>query len=183
MIARFCSQCGAALPGAPPIRCAACGADHWRNAKPAACALVLRDDEVLLARRAISPWLGGWCAPGGFCDAEEHPIETAERETLEETGVRIRVTGALGIWLARYADDQTDREADEISVAYYLAEAVDERARAADRTETAEVGWFPLDAAPEPLAPPEVLPGILSEARVAVAAGRAATPLSDRPGA
>ncbi len=46
-----------------------------------------------------------WCAPGGFCEMGEHPIETVEREVLEETGYRVRRTGYIGVWVDRYADD------------------------------------------------------------------------------
>lgn len=181
MIARFCSQCGTALAAPPPTRCSACGADHWRNAKPATGAVVLDGTRVLLTRRAHGPWRDGWCVPGGFCDTGEHPIDAAERETLEETGTRIRVTGSLGIWLARYADDQTDADADEISVAYYVAEPLEGNARAADPAEVAEARWFELDALPDPLAPPEILPAILRAAQAAVIAGATSTPLPDRP--
>ena len=45
-----------------------------------------------------------WDVPGGFCDVGEHPIRTAEREVFEETGIRIRVVGFLGVWLDTYAD-------------------------------------------------------------------------------
>jgi len=83
-----CPACGAALPGPPPVTCPACGAEHWRNAKPCAGALVTDGDgRLLLLRRAIEPWLGWWDIPGGFCDAEEHPMECAAREAREETGL------------------------------------------------------------------------------------------------
>lgn len=181
MTAQFCSQCGAALVERPPTRCGNCGAEHWLNAKPAACALVLRGDQILLARRAIAPWRDHWCAPGGFCDSGEHPIDAAECETLEETGLRIRVTGAAGIWLARYADDDSDPEADEITVAYYFAELLGGAQGAVDASETAEVGWFTLDDAPRPLAPPTMLPTILEATRAAHREGRTTTPLPELP--
>ena len=60
-----------------------------------------------------------WCAPGGFCDRREHPVETVVRETLEETGWRVEVTGFIGIWLDDYDDDEV------IAVAYYAARAIE----------------------------------------------------------
>ena len=42
--------------------------------------------------------------PGGFCDPGEHPVQTAEREILEEAGLRVVVTGFLGMWLDDYGD-------------------------------------------------------------------------------
>ncbi|HEX7083582.1 MAG TPA: NUDIX domain-containing protein [Gaiellaceae bacterium] len=170
MIARFCSACGAPLREPPPTRCDACGVEHWRNPKPCANALVVSDGRVLLARRARAPWRGGWAAPGGFCEAVEHPADAAEREVLEETGVRARVTRLLGIWLDAYADDPGDAEASTITVAYYLAELADGEAPGEpDPAETAELGWFPLEALPAPLVPPGTLESVLEAARQALA--------------
>src|SRR4051794_9847453 len=112
-VVRFCSACGAALPVPPPVACAACGAEHWRNAKPCANAVVVRGDgRILLTRRAHAPWRDGWCAPGGFCGHDERPEDAAVREALEETGIAIRVTDLLGIWVDAYADDPRDAAAD-----------------------------------------------------------------------
>jgi NADH pyrophosphatase NudC (nudix superfamily) len=64
---RFCPDCGARLDPVPgraerlvSQSCAACGAVHFRNAKPCAGALVVRDGKVLLGRRAVEPGLGCW---------------------------------------------------------------------------------------------------------------------------
>jgi ADP-ribose pyrophosphatase YjhB (NUDIX family) len=178
---RFCSTCGAPLPAPPPIRCADCGTDHWRNAKPCANGIVVRGREILLVRRAHAPWHRAWCAPGGFCEDDEHPIAAAQREILEEAGVRARVTGFLGIWIDRYADDPTDVDAEMISVAYYLAEALEGGDAAFDRSETEAVGWFELDDLPAPLAPPRTLDAIIDAAAPRIRAGELATPLPDAP--
>jgi len=180
-VARFCSACGAQLPAPPPVACARCGAEHWLNAKPCANAIVVRAGRILLTRRAHSPWRGAWCAPGGFCEGDEHPVLAAERELLEETGVHARVTGFLGIWLDRYSDDPADGEADTISVAYYVAEALEARAAGFDRAETAEVGWFAFDELPDELAPPGTLDAVLAAARPRIEAGELETPLPDAP--
>ena len=118
----FCSGCGAALAGQPPIQCGNCGRQHWRNAKPAAGGLVVREGKLLLVRRAHDPWRGAWCAPSGFCDGDEHPICTAEREIYEEAGVRARVVGFLGIWVGDYGDEGPTADTEWVSVAYYHAE-------------------------------------------------------------
>jgi ADP-ribose pyrophosphatase YjhB (NUDIX family) len=168
---RFCSACGAALVSPPPVICAACGAEHWRNAKPCANAIVSRGDgRILLTRRAHSPWRGLWCAPGGFCELDEDPRDAAARETLEETGVRIRVREILGIWVQPYADDPRDGDADRISVAYYAADAIAEDG-APDPAEVSEQRWFAPVELPDGLAPPATLPEVLAawEARRAAA--------------
>ena len=53
-------------------------------------ALVLHDNAVLLVKRGNAPGKGQWAIPGGSVHLGEHLTRAAERETLEETGVRIR---------------------------------------------------------------------------------------------
>jgi len=169
---RFCSACGAPLPSPPPVTCTACGVSHWRNPKPCANAIVVGDDKVLLARRAYAPWKNAWGSPGGFCEAGEHPIETVEREVLEETGLRISVTGYIGVWVDRYADEDAVPDVDVINVAYYTAVPLGGDETAFDRREVSELGWFGWDELPPDLAPPGTLEAVL-------AAARAGTPLAD----
>ena len=51
--------------------------------------------QVLLIER---PDNGLWSLPGGGQDIGENVEKTAVRETLEETGVKIQVTGLVGIY-------------------------------------------------------------------------------------
>lgn len=74
----------------------------------AVLAVVARKDEVLLVRRANPPDAGLWGFPGGKVDFGEALTRAAERELLEETGVRAsagRVIEALDVW--DRADDGT----------------------------------------------------------------------------
>ena len=159
---RFCSACGAPLEHGPPVVCAACSAEHWRNAKPCANAIVERaDGRILLTQRAHAPWRDLWCAPGGFCGHDERPEDAAVREVLEETGVSARLTGLLGIWTDAYGDDPTEDEADWISVAYYAAVADGEEGEP-DPAEVAEQAWFARDDLPADLAPPGTLTSVLA---------------------
>ena len=62
--------------------------------------------KVLLTRRADN---GLWCLPGGGMDPGESAEETCIRETLEETGLHVRVTRLVGVYtspniMIRYAD-------------------------------------------------------------------------------
>jgi len=64
----------------------------------AAIAVVVRDDRVLLVRRANPPDAGKWGFPGGKIEAGERLEEAALRELREETGViaeAIRVFSAV----------------------------------------------------------------------------------------
>lgn len=56
----------------------------------------VQDDQgrVLLIQRSDN---GLWALPGGGQDIDETVAQCAERETLEETGHRVHVTGQIGI--------------------------------------------------------------------------------------
>jgi 8-oxo-dGTP diphosphatase len=57
--------------------------------KLATLVYALRDEQVLLLRRATEPNRGLWVAPGGKLDHGESPAECAVREMREETGLVI----------------------------------------------------------------------------------------------
>ncbi len=129
---------------------------------------------MLLVRRAKAPWAGMWNTPGGFSEAGEHPIETVEREVLEETGIRVAVTGYIGVWVDRYADEPPPPGADVINVAYYTAVPLGGPEGPIDEAEVSEVRWFGWDELPRELAPPGTLSAVL-------AATRSPASLPDRP--
>jgi 8-oxo-dGTP pyrophosphatase MutT (NUDIX family) len=63
---------------------------------PAAVALVVNDaGEILMIRRTDN---GNWALPGGAIEMSESVAGAAVRETFEETGIRVEVTGLLGVY-------------------------------------------------------------------------------------
>jgi ADP-ribose pyrophosphatase YjhB (NUDIX family) len=63
---------------------------------PAAVAVVAREDgAVLLIRRTDN---GNWALPGGAIEMNESVADAPVRETLEESGIQVEVTGLLGIY-------------------------------------------------------------------------------------
>ena len=60
-------------------------------------AVVLRGDKVLLVCRAQEPCKGEWTFPGGLVELGETLREAAERETYEETGIRVRAGEVLEV--------------------------------------------------------------------------------------
>jgi ADP-ribose pyrophosphatase YjhB (NUDIX family) len=168
------------LSAPPPVACARCGAEHWRNPKPGAGTIVVQEDSVLLVKRAHAPWKGAWAAPSGFCDPGEHPIETARREALEETGYEIEVTGYLGVWVHRHADDPIPEEAEVVNVSYYHAVPVGDPVASFDLGEVSELAWCAWDELPDELAPPSTLRSILEAARGAHRDGGTVHVLRDR---
>src|SRR5467141_3189056 len=67
------------------------------NSIVVACTVFVTDDQnrVLLIRRTDN---GLWALPGGAQDFGEYIAETAVRETKEESGIDIEVTGLVGIY-------------------------------------------------------------------------------------
>lgn len=63
---------------------------HERHPQVGVGAVVFRGDAVLLVRRARPPYAGQWAIPGGRVHWGETLKDAAEREILEETGIRIR---------------------------------------------------------------------------------------------
>lgn len=69
-------------------------------------AVVFKNNCVLLVRRGQAPSEGVWAIPGGSVEIGETLQEAAEREILEETGIRIRAGQPI------YTFDVIDRDAD-----------------------------------------------------------------------
>lgn len=177
---RYCSGCGSPIGVPAPVVCPACGAEHWLKASRAAGALVVHDGRLLLTQRAIEPWLGRWCAPSGFSDGPEHPVATAERETLEEVGLRVRVIGYLGHWVDEYLPGGEDGvEPQYCAVSYYHAVPVGGLELSYQEEEVRDARWFAPDELPEELAPPLNGSRIYAAWREAFRAGDLETPLPD----
>jgi ADP-ribose pyrophosphatase YjhB (NUDIX family) len=138
-----CELCGRAciIEGEPPVPVCPMHGERWKLARnaPASDVIIVRDDRVLLARRAIEPEVGLWELPGGFANRGEHPAETARREIREELGVSVRLTCVLGFYIKARADDV-------VHVTVYLGETDDEP-READG-EVAGWQWFAADELP-----------------------------------
>ena len=142
----FCVRCGHALErrmafGLVRPVCPACGRVHFIDPKVAVGLVVERDGCLLLVRRSGDPERGKWSIPAGFVDRGEDPVRAAEREGLEETGLRLEVTGLLDI----YSKGQATEGADILIV--YYARVVDGELRPGDDAD--EAGFFPPEALPE----------------------------------
>lgn len=103
--------------------------------------VVLHDDQVLLIRRGRPPFKDHWALPGGFVDVGETVEEAARRETKEETGLDVKLSGLLGV----YSDPERDPRGHTTSVVYLAGPVpgADPRdAKGAD--DAAQAQWFPL---------------------------------------
>lgn len=92
---KFCVRCGTQLESGEEFgrlrpKCPTCGWIFFADPKVAAGILLQEGRQVLLVRRVNEPFRGSWSLPAGFVDAGEDPRHAAERECLEETGLRVR---------------------------------------------------------------------------------------------
>lgn len=60
-------------------------------------AVIVEGARVVLVRRATEPMAGEWSIPGGLLELGETLRAGAEREALEETGLRVEAGEVLGV--------------------------------------------------------------------------------------
>jgi len=88
----YCGHCGYEFETETyPKLCLACDNTTFRNPIPVAVGLLPFSTDhgtgLLLIKRAIKPFVGGLCFPGGFVDYNESWREAISREIYEETNV------------------------------------------------------------------------------------------------
>ncbi len=163
MVPRFCVQCGQPLhelllPGdhRPRRVCPACGYVAYQNAKPCAGVLPTKDNHVLLARRAVEPYLGRWDIIGGFMEHDESPEAAALREAAEETGLTLELGDLLGV----YHDVYGSGGFATLNV-YFVARIIAGDPYPAD--DVAELAWFFYDKLPTEMAFPHHTHQVLTD--------------------
>lgn len=154
-----------------------CAVEHWNDAKPCACALVVWDERLLLVRRAIAPWEGRWDIPGGFCEPWEHPADTAIRETREEAGLEIEIIGFLGHWYADYPD--APGSTGRVTLGAYFNAITSRPETLHVGPESSEAAWFAVAELPAEIAYPEQQVPVLRVWKQALSEGTLRTPLLD----
>lgn len=102
---KFCPKCGASLEprslkGGEPDRlvCTKCGFVFYLDPKIAACVICMHEGGIVLLRRGIEPQFGKWVFPGGYVDRGEPVPDAAIRETQEEVGLKVSLTGILDLY-------------------------------------------------------------------------------------
>jgi ADP-ribose pyrophosphatase YjhB (NUDIX family) len=100
----FCPTCGSGLDrkfveleGRDRLVCPA-GHIHYENPNVVAGTIPVRDGRVWLLRRSIEPRTGFWTFPAGYMELGESAEEAAARETLEEIGLDVKLTGLLNVY-------------------------------------------------------------------------------------
>ncbi len=105
--------------------------------------LVLKDDKIMLIKRAVGTLEGGkWGLAGGFIDRDETIVQAAAREVLEETGYQIKE-----LVLLKVRDRPERRGEDRQNIVFIYAGTATEKTGQPD-DESDEQRWFDLEALP-----------------------------------
>ena len=107
--------------------------------------VVWKENHFMLVQRAKPPRLGEWSIPGGRQKLGETTKDTAFREILEETSIRIKILGLIDV-----VDSIVKNEEGQIK---YHATLIDYAALYVSGTPKAgddamDLGWFTLDQLP-----------------------------------
>lgn len=105
MTDRFCSKCSARLvakliDGRERPVCPACGHVVFGCSSLSAGGLLIHKEKVLLIQRGTEPNKDLWTLPGGYVEIDETPDQAVVREIAEETGLKTRSQGLIGLWTA-----------------------------------------------------------------------------------
>ena len=125
------------------LTCPKCGAivEKYLNPKPTVD-IVIHDRErgLVLVDRKNPPY--GNALPGGFIDLGESAEQAAVREAFEETNLRVRLTGLLGV----YSAPDRDPRQHTISTVFIAEPLNPEQLRAGD--DAAKVAFYSMEALP-----------------------------------
>jgi len=115
----------------------------YRTPKVDVRAVVFNDkDEILMVKERID---SRWSLPGGWCDVGYTPTETAEKETEEEAGIKVKVSRLLAVF-----DKKCHEHPEDLFYAYKIfLECEAENYEISTGMETLDVGFFTQDKLPE----------------------------------
>ena len=99
--------------------------------------VIVRDNKVLMVKEAKKLCYGQWNFPAGHVDEFEKITDAAIRETFEETGCKVKLTGVLPIF-------SVDLKKETIIVVSFTAEVLDENIKF-NKDEILEVKWIDIE--------------------------------------
>ena len=116
--------------------------------------LVVKDNRLLLVKRAKQPSLGLWTVPGGVVELGEKTEDAAVREVEEECNIRVKIQQVLDIYNFVERDDG-DRIKYHYVILDYLGEYVSGSLRPA--SDVSDARWFSHNELSEYEIPPKTL--------------------------
>lgn len=121
--------------------CPHCG--RYKNRRIAIDAVIVKNGDILLIKRAVEPFKDMWALPGGGIEFDETAEDAVKKEVEEEVGLQIKSTKFLQI----YTDPKRDPK--QIITLSYLVEVDGEPKAGSD---VSSYKFFPLNELPEVMA-------------------------------
>lgn len=106
------------------------------------CVIFNERDEILMVQERID---SRWSLPGGWCDVGYTPTEVAEKEAMEEAGIRVKAGRLLAVF-----DKKCHDHPEDLYYAYKIfLECKPENLEIRPGMETLDVGFFAQATLPE----------------------------------
>ncbi|WP_433006245.1 NUDIX hydrolase [Kribbella sp. CA-294648] len=123
---------------------------------PAAYVALRRGDQVLLLLRAGTGYMDGfWAVPAGHVEKDESVLAAAIREVREEVGVEIDPADLTPV-TAMHRTGGNGLPIDERVDFFFTATRFAGEPRLMEPGKASGLGWFSLDALPDPVVPHEL---------------------------
>jgi 8-oxo-dGTP diphosphatase len=104
-------------------------------------AVIINQDRAVLVRRGREPLAGEWSVPGGAVELGETLRSAAEREALEETGLRVKAGEVLDVFDSIWSPDEPQgRPQYHYVLIDFLCELISGELQAG--SDAAEVRWI-----------------------------------------
>ena len=108
--------------------------------------IVVKNGKVLLGKRKNAHGEGDWCFPGGHLEYGESWEDCARRETIEETGVKIK-----NIRFVTATNDIFHKENKHYITIYMLSDYDSGKVSIMEPEKCEQWDWFTWDKLPKPL--------------------------------
>jgi len=108
--------------------------------------IIMKDNKVLFGKRKSVIGNGTWCIPGGHLEFKESWEECAIRETMEETGVKIK-----NIRFGTVTNDIFIKEDKHYISIFVLADYDSGEVKVMEPDKCEKWGWFEWNKLPSPL--------------------------------
>lgn len=99
--------------------------------------VIKRDNKILMVKEAKKSFYGKWNFPAGHLEDFEKIMDGAVRETFEETGCKVKLTGVLPIV-------NIDLEKETHILIRFVGKIIEEN-NSFDKEEILEVKWIPIE--------------------------------------
>jgi len=99
--------------------------------------VIVKDEKILMVKEAKKSCYGKWNYPAGHLEEFEKIMDGAIRETFEETGCEVKLTGVLPI-------ANIDLEKETHILIRFTAEIIEENILF-DKEEILDVKWIPIE--------------------------------------